>query len=214
MKEKWETSETMILELSETIIRWTGGLLAYTSLGVILYGIWRGTQRQAGRTTGLNGAWLRSPWFYLASVLLFFGVCYFGWIPLPLTVSPSTRAWMLAIGSLLYFPGILFTLWGRLALGKNYFVSTGFGAQLFTDHLLVTSGPFAIVRHPMYAGLILAALGSLLIYTTWTTLLFAFFAPLTTVRARREEAALAAEFGEQWQEYCKSVPAFFPRLKW
>jgi protein-S-isoprenylcysteine O-methyltransferase Ste14 len=200
------------LEIVDIFVRWMGGLLAYTTLGVVLYGIWRGTQRQAGLTTGRTGAWLRSPWFYLASSALFFGVCYFGWIPLSLTVSPSTRAWMLALGSLLYFPGMSFALWGRLALGKNYFASTGFGAQLFADHQLVTRGPFAIVRHPMYTGIFLAALGSLLIYPTWTTLLFACFAPMITFRARREEAALAAEFGGQWQEYCRRVPAFFPRL--
>jgi protein-S-isoprenylcysteine O-methyltransferase Ste14 len=46
-----------------------------------------------------------------------------------------------------------------------------------------------------------------------TTLLFVFFAPLTSVRARHEEAALAAEFGEKWQEYRQRVSAFFPRLK-
>jgi protein-S-isoprenylcysteine O-methyltransferase Ste14 len=201
----------MNLSLVDSTIRWLGGLLAYTTLGVILYGIWRGTQRQAGLTTGLTGAWLRSPWFYLASVVLFFSICYFGWILMPLTVSPPIRVVMLIVGTLLYFPGMLFVMWGRLALGKNYFVSTGFGAQLFSDHQLVTTGPFAIVRHPMYAGIILAALGSLLIYHTWTTLLFTCFAPLTAVRAHREEQALAAEFGEQWQEYCKRVPAFFPQ---
>jgi protein-S-isoprenylcysteine O-methyltransferase Ste14 len=107
---------------------------------------------------------------------------------------------------------MFFVLWGRLALGKNYFVSTGFGAQLFAGHQLVTDGPFAIVRHPMYSGLVLAALGALLIYSTWTTLLFVCFAPLTCFRARHEEAALAAEFGENWREYRRRVPAFLPRL--
>ena len=203
----------MSLEIVDTILHWAGGLLAYTTLGIVLYGVWRGTQRQAGRTTGRTGAWLRSLWFYLVSSALFFGICYFGWIPLPWTVSPQIRAGMLVAGSLLYFPGMSFVLWGRLVLGKNYFVSTGFGAQLFAGHQLVTSGPFAIVRHPMYTGLILAALGSLLIYPTWTTLMFACFAPMITIRARREETALAAEFGEQWQEYCKRVPAFLPWLR-
>jgi protein-S-isoprenylcysteine O-methyltransferase Ste14 len=203
----------MTLDLIETIVRWMGGLLAYTTLGIVLYGIWRGTQRPAGRTTGLNGAWLSSPWFYLASALLFFGISYFGWIPLSQTYSPTIRALRLGFGSLLYFPGMSFVVWGRLALGRNYFVSTGFGAQLFAGHQLVTSGPFAIVRHPMYSGLILAAVGALLIYPTWTTLLFVCFAPLTSVRARNEEAALAVEFGEQWREYCRRVPAFLPRLR-
>jgi len=117
------------------------------------------------------------------------------------------------LGSLLYFPGMCFILWGRLMLGKNYFVSTGFGAQLFKDHQLITIGPYAIVRHPMYAGLILAALGSVLLYFTWTTFYFACFAPLLLFRARREEQALAAEFGEKWTEYSRHVPAFIPRLR-
>jgi protein-S-isoprenylcysteine O-methyltransferase Ste14 len=195
----------------ESIIQWVGGLFAFTVLGLVLYGVWRGTQRQAGRTTGLNGSWVRSPWFYLASVALFFSLAYFGWIPLPWTVSSSTRLWMVGIGSLLYFPGMSFVLWARIELGKNYFISTGFGAQLFKDHQLVTTGPFAIIRHPMYAGLIVATIGALLIYFTWTTLYFACFAPLTMVRAKREETALAEEFGEVWREYRKHVPAFIPR---
>ena len=202
----------MTLELVEPLVRWLGGLMAYTTWAVLLYGIWRGTQRKIGRTTGRTGAWLRSPLFYLITSALFFGVCFVGWKPLPLQVSPTSRAWMLAIGSLLYFPGMSLILWARLTLGKNYFVSTGFGAQLFKEHQLITNGPFAILRHPMYAGLILAACGSLLIYHTWTTLLFALFAPVLIFRARREEAALAAEFGEQWQEYCKRVPKWIPRL--
>jgi protein-S-isoprenylcysteine O-methyltransferase Ste14 len=203
----------MSLERIEIIIRWIGGLLAYVTLAMLLFGIWRGTQRRAGRTTGRSAVWLRSAWFYLVSFLLFFGICYLAWIPLPLVVTLLARAWMLAVGSLLYFPGMSLVLWARLALGKDYFVSTGFGAQLFVEHRLVTSGPFAFVRHPMYMGIFLAALGSLLVYFTWTTLLFVCFAPLLTFRVRREEAALAEEFGEKWQEYRMCVPAFIPRLK-
>lgn len=203
----------MDIRFFQSVIQWLGGLLAYAALGIVLYGVWRGTRQQAGRTVGLRSNWLRSWWFYLASSLFFFGIAYLGWKPLPLAISSPARVVMLIAGSLLYFPGMLFLLWGRLTLGKNYFVSTGFGAQLFKDHQLITSGPYAIVRHPMYAGLILAALGSLLIYFTWTTVYFACFAPLMFVRARREETALSAEFGEQWEEYCKHVPAIIPRLR-
>lgn len=126
--------------------------------------------------------------------------------------TPS-RTWMLVLGSLLLFPGMAFLMWGRLALGKNYFVSSGFGVQLFATHQLVTNGPFAIVRHPMYVGLILAAIGSLLVYFTWTTLIFTIFSPLILVRAYREEKTLSAEFGDQWQNYCRRVPTFIPRLQ-
>jgi protein-S-isoprenylcysteine O-methyltransferase Ste14 len=203
----------MTLEPIESIIRWLGGLLAYATLGLVFYGIWRGTRRQAGRITGQIGRYLRSPWFYLVTSVIYFGICFLGWIPLPFSISERVHIWILAIGALLYFPGMGLALWSRLVLGKNYFVSTGFGAQLFSNQQLVTNGPFAIVRHPMYSGIILAALGSLLIYHTWTTLLFACFAPALFFRARREEVALAAEFGEQWQEYRRRVPAFFPRFR-
>lgn len=202
----------MNLELLQLVIQWFGGLLAFVALGFVLYGVWRGTKRQTGRTTGLGGSWLRSPWLYFASAVFFFGIAYLSWTPLPLTVSPSTLCLMIVLGSLLYFPGMSLLMWGRLALGRNYFVSTGLGAQLFSDQQLVTTGPYAIVRHPMYCGLILSAIGSLLIYSTWTTVYFVCFAPLIFVRAWREEVALSAEFGDEWQEYCKCVPAFFPRF--
>ena len=203
----------MNIQTFETVIHVLGGLLAYSILALVLYGVWQGTQRKAGRTTGRTGHFLRSFWFYLASAVLFFSIAYFGWTPLPWTMEGPAQRWALVIGALLYFPGMFFTLWARLALGKNYFVSTGFGAQLFEDHQLVTHGPFAIVRHPMYAGLILASIGALLIYCTWTTLYFALFAPLTLVRARREEQALSAEFGEHWRDYCKHVPMILPCLR-
>jgi protein-S-isoprenylcysteine O-methyltransferase Ste14 len=202
----------MNLDSIESIIRWLGGLLAYMVLGVVVYGIWRGTRRQSGRITGRMGHYLRSPWFYLITSVLYFGLCYLGWIPLPLDIPVQVQFVVLVFGSILYFPGMVFALWGRLALGDNYFVSTGFGAQLFANQKLVTGGPYTIVRHPMYAGLLLASLGSLLIYHTWTTLLFAFFTPALFMRARREEAALAAEFGERWQAYCKRIRAFLPRF--
>jgi len=199
--------------MTETIIQWLGGVLAYAVLGIVLFGVWRGTKREAGRATGLKGSWLRSWWFYLVCSIFFFGIAWLGWAPLPWMISPSARLWMLGLGSLLYFPGMSLLLWARLMLGKNYFVSSGFGAQLFKDHQLITSGPYAIIRHPMYIGLILAALGSLLIYFTWTTVYFTLFAPFTLLRARREETALSEEFGEQWTEYCKRVPSFIPRLR-
>ena len=74
----------MKIESIESIIQWLGGLLAYIALAVMLYGVWRGTRRQAGRITGQMGGYLRSPWFYLVTSALFFGICYLGWVSLPL----------------------------------------------------------------------------------------------------------------------------------
>lgn len=197
----------------ETIIRWLGGLTAFLTLVILVYGIWRGTQQKAGRVTGGVDRFLRSSLFHFLASAFFFGLAYVGWKPIPWGISSQARVWMLVIGSLLYFPGMAFLLWARLTLGKYYFVSTGLGAQLFADHQLVRTGPYAIMRHPMYVGLAFAACGALLIYFTWTTVYFAVFAPMLALRALREERALAAEFGERWREYCTQVPAFVPKPK-
>jgi protein-S-isoprenylcysteine O-methyltransferase Ste14 len=165
-----------------------------------------------GRISGRAAGWLRSAAFYLLATALFLALSAIFWRPLPLKLSSSIRSLALVVGALIYFPGLAFLLWGRVTLGKMYFVSTAFGAQLYADHQLVTRGPFAIVRHPMYLGLIASAMGSLLLYQTWTTAAFALFAPFILFRARREEQALAAEFGKEWRAYCCRVPAFFPWL--
>lgn len=201
------------MTIFEFIIRWLGGLAAFSALVIVFYGIWRGTQQKVGRVTGSARQLLRSSLFYFLASVLFFGISYLGWIRIPWNISPQARLWMLTFGSLLFFPGMVLLLWARLTLGRNYFVSTALGAQLFADHQLVTAGPYAIIRHPMYVGLTFAACGALLIYFTWTTVYFAIFAPMLALRAFREEQALSAEFGEQWQDYCRRVPAFTPKLK-
>jgi protein-S-isoprenylcysteine O-methyltransferase Ste14 len=201
------------MELAEILLRRLGGLLAYITLAAVFYGIWRGAYRTPGRTSGKAAGWLRSLLFYSLTSLCFLGISIIFWKPLPVTLPQGVHLTLLVVGSTIYFPAISLILWGRLALGKMYFVSTSFSAQLYHDHRLVRHGPYAIVRHPMYLGLVVAGMGSLLLYQTWTALGYAIFAPFVLLRARREEAALSAEFGKEWQVYCRRVPAFIPRLR-
>jgi protein-S-isoprenylcysteine O-methyltransferase Ste14 len=63
----------------------------------------------------------------------------------------------------------------------------------------------------MYVGLALAALGSLAVYRTWSTLLFVLQAPVLVVRARREDQLLARTYGEAWQRYAERVPGWLPK---
>lgn len=199
-------------EWMEIYFSWIGGLSALGTLGVLLYGIWRGLQRSTGRTVGRVPGLLRKPLFYGFATMAYFGLCYWMWQPLPLVLSRESQAMAFVIGALVYFGGLGFVLWGRLALGKLYFVSSSMGAQLFAGHRLVTSGPYALVRHPMYLGILLTGLGGILMYRTWTLVFIALTGMGLVLRARREEQALAAEFGQAWQDYCRRVPAFFPRI--
>ena len=201
------------LALVRTWAGWTGGLGALVTLGFLLHGLWRGLKRPAGRSSGRTAGWLRRPAFYALAGGAYFGLGALLWRPLPGPVPPRVDALLLVVGALLYFPGLALMVWGRLALGRMYFVSTTGGAQLFADHELVTHGPYAWVRHPMYLGLSLAGLGGILLYRTWTWVLVALSIPALAVRARREEQVLRAEFGAAWQAYCRRVPGWLPRLQ-
>jgi protein-S-isoprenylcysteine O-methyltransferase Ste14 len=196
----------------EACFGWAGGLGALVTLVALFYGIWRGLQRSVGRVVGQVPGLLRMPLFYVFASIAFFGLCYWMWQPLPLSLPPEALAPALVIGVLVYFGGLGFVLWGRLALGKLYFVSSSMGAQLFAGHRLVTTGPYALVRHPMYLGILLTGLGGILLYRTWTLVFITLTGTGLVLRARREEQVLTAEFGQVWQDYCRRVPAFFPRM--
>jgi len=190
-------------------LRYACGIFALGVLAFLLWSILRAAKRPAGAGVGTQLGWLHSPLFYIAASAVFFGLCIVLWIPLP----PLREADGIAVlGALLCFPGLAFVLWGRLGLGNMYFVSTGFGAQLFAGHRLITQGPYRIVRHPMYLGLLLAGIGGLLLYQTWTGVVFVGCGLGVIRRARREEEVLAKEFGREWTEYCARVPMLLPRI--
>jgi len=133
------------------------------------------------------------------------------WRPIPFRLSRPLRGVMLVLGSVLYGVGFGSVVWGRVALGEMYNVSTEVGAELYADHRLLTSGPFALVRHPMYLGVAVQFLGGVLLYRTWSVVLLLAAEIVTDVgRARREEQALAAEFGREWQAYALRVPPGLP----
>ena len=194
----------------ETRVQRAGGLVTLVAVALLLRGIGGALRRPRGRATGHARRVLRAPVCVVES-LLFFMACGWLWRPLPLALSQSGRVLALVLGTPLYIAGLLFVVWGRWALGEMYHVSSGFGVQLHAGHRLVTQGPYARLRHPMYLGVALAGLGGLLLYRTWTFALVTALVPGLQRRARREEQALAAEFGEAWATYCQHVPPWRPR---
>lgn len=76
---------------------------------------------------------------------------------------------------------------------------------------LVTSGPYAVVRHPQYSGLMLGVLGALVQWPTLITLIMAPILVVTYYRlARREERELEQRFGERYVRYRKQTPMLLP----
>jgi protein-S-isoprenylcysteine O-methyltransferase Ste14 len=79
---------------------------------------------------------------------------------------------------------------------------------------LATTGPYAYIRHPQYAGFILIMLGFLLQWPTLLTLvMFPILVWMYARLARREEREVRAELGDVYARYAAATPAFVPRLR-
>ena len=80
-------------------------------------------------------------------------------------------------------------------------------------HRLATTGPYARVRHPQYAGFILIMTGFLFQWPTLVTLaMFPILVFMYVRLALREEQDARAEFGDAYTRYEANTPAFFPRF--
>jgi len=75
---------------------------------------------------------------------------------------------------------------------------------------LVTSGPYALARHPMYGGMLLAMLGSAIGQSVLWLLPLAVYAPHFIRSARREEQLLSEQFPERYRSYMKQTKMLLP----
>ncbi len=199
----------------DTLEKWTRkvGLGAvFATLAILLWGVWRGARRAVGSASGHTPKALRTRTFYFLASVGYFGFCYRLWQPLSPLQSRLARVVAYILGVIFFFPGLALVLWGRLTLAQLYNVSSSFGAQLFADHRLVSHGPFAYLRHPMYLGILFIGVGGIFLYRTWTFVFLLLHFPALALRARREEQALSEQFGAQWKAYCQAVPGWIPRL--
>jgi protein-S-isoprenylcysteine O-methyltransferase Ste14 len=197
---------TPVLERWIRLVAVIFGLLA---IGLPLLRLWRGRGSPLGRASKQQIPWTRlSGVFILTIVYLVIGI--FFWEPIPLKISPFLHLSLVLVGSIFYFPGILLYLWGFKALGSMFAVSSSAGAHLYEGHQLIKAGPYSYLRHPMYLGVILAAIGAFLIFRTWAMLFYTPSAFSVILRAHREEELMAVEFGNDWTDYCRRVPAWLP----
>jgi protein-S-isoprenylcysteine O-methyltransferase Ste14 len=103
--------------------------------------------------------------------------------------------------------GLALALWGRFYLGGNWSAQV----ELKRDHQLIRTGPYAIVRHPIYSGFMLAALGTAFVYGQLHELLaFVLISIAWTYKSRLEEAFLMEQFGAEYDQYRKQVKGLIP----
>ena len=113
------------------------------------------------------------------------------------------------IGVLLTAAGVAIALWARWHLGANW---SGV-VTLKEGHELIRTGPYRAIRHPIYTGILLALLGTVVATGEVRGLVAVTIAWLSFYwKARREESFLTQEFGEKFASHTKQTGMFLPKI--
>jgi protein-S-isoprenylcysteine O-methyltransferase Ste14 len=103
--------------------------------------------------------------------------------------------------------GLAFTVWARVYLGRNWSGTV----TLKREHELVRTGPYRLVRHPIYSGLLLAILGTAVAIGEWRSLLaFVSVAVGLSFKMKVEERFMEEAFPDEYRHYRAEVPALIP----
>ena len=130
------------------------------------------------------------------------------WGVLDARVRPDTPS-MPWLGLGLTAMGVGISIWARVSLRANWSGTV----TLKDDHELISKGLYRWIRHPIYAGILLAMIGTAMIrgqlrcWVGFLIVLAAFY-----FKARREESFLRQEFGDGFEEHARRTGMFLPKF--
>jgi protein-S-isoprenylcysteine O-methyltransferase Ste14 len=116
------------------------------------------------------------------------------------------------LGSMALGPVAAVLAWTAVKhLGRQF----RFRAGLYVDHELVRTGPYSLVRHPIYASILAILLSTLLLLTRWewVVISLALFIAGTEIRVHVEDNLLASRFGKDFEAYRRQVRAYVPFVR-
>lgn len=140
------------------------------------------------------------------------GFAAVGFGPITASLAPGSTLAISEAGLVLILMALTISLFfsASRAMGKNWSIV----ARTREDHQLVTWGPFAAIRHPIYTGLFAFLLAMAVALGHWRGLILGV--PLywigTWMRVRIEERMLRAQFGAAYDAYASRVKRFVPGL--
>jgi protein-S-isoprenylcysteine O-methyltransferase Ste14 len=146
-----------------------------------------------------------APWwiqYYPPLVWVPFVIAYVQ--PLAIDVDQTLRYIGLAIAA----GSAAFAAWAMWSLGRSY----GIRLDIFAGHTLKTDGPYALVRHPMYLGIVVYHVGASLALESPLLLGITglFVVPYTLIRIGAEDRVLQEAFGERYLRYAERLSALIP----
>jgi len=123
-------------------------------------------------------------------------------------ISRPISLWVSGMGMGIVVLRIWLKWWAMLTLGKYWSVQI----EIRESHQLIKDGPYRYIRHPAYLSNLMAYLGIPLIANAYYTLIgmLILYVPFNLMRLYLEEKELIKKFGEEYEDYRKSVPALFP----
>jgi protein-S-isoprenylcysteine O-methyltransferase Ste14 len=112
------------------------------------------------------------------------------------------------VGELLFIVGLALRFWAILTLGRFFKITV----SIQEGHRVIRSGPYRLLRHPSYAGILLALLGLGLALETWLGLLAIIVLPLigVLIRIRVEESVLIDALGQDYVSYAAETRRLIP----
>lgn len=139
-----------------------------------------------------------------------FGVCFVSLLVFAGRSEASMGVPLAVSGCLLALAGVALVLRSRAELGQAW----SFLPQADQARGLVTTGPYRLVRHPIYLGFALLALGQALAFGSWFALVIVLCGIIPTLawRARAEEILLSRTFGERYAVYRQRAKLIIPYL--
>jgi protein-S-isoprenylcysteine O-methyltransferase Ste14 len=120
----------------------------------------------------------------------------------------NTDPWRAGLGLLFFALGLGLAIWARLHIGRNW----GTPMTEKDDPELVTSGPYHLVRHPIYSGILVASVGTA-VALSWLWLIAVVLAGVYfTYSAAVEERYLTKQFPDTYPSYKRSTKMLVPYI--
>ena len=179
-------------------------------LVVIGYWLWSARRAKAPKRTESLAKRFLAHWLPLIVAVLLLGPGeWFGHSLLREQFVPHTTL-VYSIGLALCIAGAALAIWSRFILGANWSAQV----QIKQGHELIQRGPYALIRHPIYTGLILLFAGNAMMVGDWRGVLAVAIVTVSFWRKYLlEEKLLAQEFGPAYADYRKRTYPLFPPLR-